>query len=76
MSDKIEHVGPIEEDKHTSPIVKQEPDFRQDKMEQTTYNCYYNGKEYSNGAYLCQVGELFQCSYGVWVDQDKECNNA
>jgi hypothetical protein len=40
------------------------------------YNCWYNGKQYSNGALICQVGEVFQCSYGYWVDQGRSCGSS
>ncbi len=58
--------GPQEKDKYTSPIARAGD-------ERVSWSCWYNGKEYSNGALLCQAGELFQCSYGVWVDQQKKC---
>jgi hypothetical protein len=41
-----------------------------------SFNCWYNGLQYSNGALLCMEGELFQCSYGVWIDQGRSCGPA
>lgn len=63
---RIERVGAPDPALRTSPILAAGETA-------PSWNCWYNGKEYSNGALLCQVGKLFQCSYGVWIDQNETC---
>jgi len=63
---KVEQAGPPDPALRTSPIARAGDT-------DASYNCWYNGKEYSNGSLICQVGELFQCSYGVWVDKGRKC---
>jgi len=62
----LEQAGPADPSLRTSPVAREGDAI-------PSYNCWYNGKEYSNGALLCQVGEVFQCSYGVWIDQRRSC---
>lgn len=63
---EAERVGAADTALRTSPIARA-------GEANANWNCYYNGREYSNGALLCMVGELFQCSYGVWIDKNKSC---
>jgi len=65
---KIELVGPPDPSLRTSPILRA-------KASAADNSCLYNGKQYSTGALLCMEGELFQCSYGTWVDQGKTCGS-
>ena len=65
----IEVAGPPDPALRTSPIVRAGETI-------ANYNCWYNGKQYSNGALLCQLGEIFQCSYGVWIDQQRSCGSS
>jgi hypothetical protein len=64
--DEIELAGAPDPALRTSPIA------RLGDVD-ASYNCWYNGKQFSNGALLCQTGELFQCSSGVWIDQGRSC---
>jgi hypothetical protein len=64
--EKLEQVGPIDPALRTSPIIKAGENAAE-------HSCWYNGKQYSNGSLICQVGEVFQCSYGYWVDQRRSC---
>ena len=70
MTDPKEEIalaGPPDPELFTSPIARV-GDTHAD------YNCWYNGKQFSNGSLICMVGELFQCSYGVWIDKNKSCH--
>ena len=67
---KIHYVQPIDPDKVTSPILDKEKKI----LEAIPRDfCYYNGNKYSNGSLICMEGELYQCSYGNWIDQHKSC---
>jgi hypothetical protein len=66
--EKPEQVGAPDPSLRTSPIVRA-GDANAD------FNCWYNGREFSNGSLICMVGELFQCSYGNWIDQGRSCGS-
>ena len=71
-NEKIESVGPVDPVLRTSPFLDATP-VLPEGADAVSYDCYYNGKKYSNGSLICQEGELLQCSYGNWIDQHKKC---
>lgn len=70
MSDKIHNVSMPEEGKRTSPFADAPTEVGSGET-----CCWYNGEKYSNGSIICQVGQMFQCSYGVWINQHQPCNS-
>ena len=39
-------------------------------------SCIYRGREYSNGAVVCQNGIEFRCVDGTWEDLGTTCSNS
>jgi hypothetical protein len=74
---EVEQAGPHDPTLRNSPRRGPEENTPEAEpgAEAMNNNCFYNGKEYSNGALLCQFGELFQCSYGYWVNQGRSCGS-
>lgn len=42
-------------------------------FEETSDNCFFEGKEYSPGSIICMAGGLFECGYGRWTSLNKSC---
>jgi hypothetical protein len=65
----VPQVGAPDPDLRTSPIVAEvteEPgDVPRDITE--TPLCYFNGKPYRDGGFVCSGPELLRCERGVWV---------
>lgn len=38
-------------------------------------SCFFDGKEYSDGAMTCQAGKQMRCNDGVWQDTGDPCSN-
>jgi hypothetical protein len=70
----VPRVGPQEKSKKNSPVVKKASSRkRKAKVATEASVCYYNDKEYSDGAFICASHALLKCADGSWVDQNQFC---
>ncbi len=71
MSERIHapKVGAPDPEHRCSPIVEEtSEDFDVAGMEAVEAPvCYFNGKVYADGAYVCSGDELLRCARGVWL---------
>jgi hypothetical protein len=65
---KITSVGPIDKTRINSLIVD---DQKLSIIDLHDSDCYFNGQKYPNGSLISAQGEIYQCSYGTWINQHK-----
>jgi hypothetical protein len=62
----VPDVGAPDPELKNSPIVDRESEeFEMLDLESGV--CYFNGVDYTNGAYVCSGNELLHCERGVWI---------
>ena len=68
-NDDVPEVGAPDPERKTSPIFDEESnEFPSLDLELETGACYFNGKTYPIGQYVCSGNELLHCEErGVWI---------
>ena len=67
---RIPQVGAQDPELRNSPIAEEEDEDTDVVRQQVPGEpvCWYNGRDYRNGAYVRSGTQLLKCSYGVWQD--------
>ena len=68
-TDEIPQVGAPDPESNNSPIFDEEDDdYLSLDLELETNACYFNGKAYDIGQFVCSGDELLRCEErGVWI---------
>lgn len=67
---EIPKVGPVDATKESSPI-EDGPHPEEGTAPERGGDCWFNGKRYNHGAYICSNGNLLMCWNSRWYHQGK-----
>jgi len=77
MSDtqEIPHVGAPDPELKNSPVFDEaDNDYLSLDLELESSACYFNGKSYTIGQYICSGGELLRCEEKVVWMREGSCH--